>query len=66
MTNDEITLIEARKRAGLTTAGSLHRAAQTGRLTTVTMAAGPHARHLTTRAWLHASLDRQRHTTEVA
>jgi hypothetical protein len=61
--DDYITLAEASKLAGLTNTGSLHRAIQTGRLKTVTSAAGPHAVRLTTRAWLREYLDSQRRET---
>ena len=61
--NDYITLTEASKRAGLTSARSLQWAAQAGRLKTVTMAAGPRAVRRTTRVWLQEYLDSQRRET---
>ncbi len=49
--------------AGLKKSASLYRAVQSGRLKTVTTMAGPRIVHLTTRAWLHEYLDRQRRET---
>jgi len=49
--------------AALKKSASLYRAVQSGRLKTVTTMAGPRIVHLTTRAWLHAYLDRQRGET---
>jgi len=61
--SDYITLTEASKLAGLKNSGSLYRAVQTGRLKTVTAAAGPRTVRRTTRAWLREYLDSQRHET---
>ncbi len=61
--DDYITLASASKLAGLKSANSLHAAARTGRLKTVTMAAGPRPVLLTTRAWLQEYLDSQRRDT---
>ncbi len=61
--DDYLTLTEASKLAGLKDSSSLYRAVQTGRLKTVTTAAGPRAVHLTTRAWLREYLDGQRRNT---
>jgi len=57
--NDYLTMSEASKLAGLKNSSSLLRAAQTGRLKTVTAAAGAHAMRLTTRAWLHEYLSKR-------
>ncbi len=61
--DDYITLTEASKLAGLKNSGSLYRAVQTGRLKTVTMAAGPRTVRRTTRAWLQEYLESQRRET---
>ncbi len=61
--SDYINLTEASKLAGLKDYSSLYRAARTGRLKTVTMAAGPRIVHLTTRAWLQEYQDGQRRAT---
>ncbi len=61
--DDYITLTEASKLAGLKNSGSLYRSVQTGRLKTVTMAAGPRTVRRTTRAWLREYQDGQRRTT---
>jgi len=58
--SDYINLTEASKLAGLKDYSSLYRAARTGRLKTVTMAAGPRTVRRTTRAWLREYLDSQR------
>ena len=60
---DYITLVEASKLAGLQSSDSLHAAARTGRLKTVTTAAGPRPMRRTTRAWLQEYLDRQHRET---
>jgi len=51
------------KLAGLKNSGSLYRAVQTGRLKTVTTAAGPRTVRRTTRAWLREYLEGQRRET---
>jgi len=61
--DDYLTLTEASKLAGLKNSRSLYWAVQTGRLKTVTTAAGAHAVRLTTRAWLREYLDSQRRET---
>ncbi len=61
--DDYITLAEASRLARLQTSGTLYRAVQTGRLKTVTTAAGPRTVRLTTRTWLHEYLDSQRRET---
>ncbi len=64
MPNDEyITFAEARKLAGLKKSASLYRAAEAGRLKTVTTATGPAPVRLTTRAWLQEYLDSTRRET---
>ena len=64
MPDDEyITLATASRLAGRQTSGALYRAAQTGRLKTVTTMTGAHAVRLTTRAWLHEYLESQRRET---
>ncbi len=63
MSDDYITLIEASKRAGLKSSDPLYAAARTGRLKTVTMAAGPRTVRRTTQAWLREYLDSQRRET---
>ena len=60
---DYITLVEASKLAGLQSSDSLNAAARTGRLKTVTTAAGPRPMRLTTRAWLREYQDGQRGET---
>ncbi len=60
---DYITLVEASKLAGLQSSDSLHAAARTGRLKTVTMAAGPRTVRRTTRPWLQEYQDGQRRET---
>jgi hypothetical protein len=61
--SDYLTLAQASRLAGLQTSGTLYRAAQTGRLKTVTTMVGPRIVRLTTQAWLHAYLDGQRRAT---
>ncbi len=61
--DDYITLAQASRVAGLQTSGALYRAAQTGRLKTVTMMTGPRIVRLTTRAWLQEYQDGQRRET---
>ncbi len=60
---DYLTLAQASRLAGLQTSGALYRAAQTGRLKTVTTMVGPRIVHLTTQAWLQEYLDVQRRET---
>ena len=60
---DYITLVEASKLASLQSSDSLHAASRTGRLKTVTTAAGPRPMRLTTRAWLQEYQDGQRRET---
>jgi len=48
--SDDLTLAQASRLAGLQTSGTLYRAAQTGRLTTVTTMVGPRIVRLTTQA----------------
>ena len=55
--DDDITLAEAIRSAGIRDAKALYTAARSGRLKTVTSAAGAHAVRLTTRAWLREYLD---------
>ena len=57
--SDYLTLAQASRLAVLQTSGALYRAAQSGRLTTVTTMVGPRIVRLTTQAWLHAYLDGQ-------
>ncbi len=61
--SDYLTLAQASRLAGLQTSGALYRAAQTGRLKTVTTMAGWRIVHLTTRAWLQEYQDGQRRET---
>jgi len=60
---DYLTLAQASRLAGLQTSGALYRAAQTGRLKTVTTMVGPRIVRLTTQAWLQEYLDVQRRET---
>ncbi len=61
--DDYITLAEASTLAGLKNSGPLYTAVRTGRLKTVTTAAGPRTVRLTTRAWLQEYLDSTRRAT---
>jgi len=61
--SDDLTFAQASRLAGLQTSGALYRAAQTGRLKTVTTMVGPRIVRLTTHTWLHEYLHSQRRAT---